>query len=141
MDALLPLIMRTIDWLAHKVPLSLRRLSSHTGGRAQDRATRLQQQKSQWSHRVQSGRSGRGTGGRYGNCYPRTMLTHCQKLWCDFRPCTLSQPLLANQRQDQTPPMTITPYPYPFPFYFCCPLIHSLTDFLLSMNIMCCPAT
>lgn len=81
--ALLPPITPSIDWLVHLSPHRLRGPICRRGDRLQGRVTRPRQQRPKWFHRVQSGRTGRGTGGRSGNCCPRTMLTHCLKRWCD----------------------------------------------------------
>lgn len=129
-----PLITPTIDWLVRKVHLSSPRLSGPLcSTQVQCRVTRPQQQRTKWCRRAQSGRTGRGTGGRSGSCCPRTMPTHCRKRWCDLRPWTPGDSaLLANQWHDQTP-MTITPYPFlHFIFYLSLPFIHSSMDFILS---------
>lgn len=83
---LLPRTTPIIDWLVRKVHLSPCRLSGpNTGGWLQRRVTPPRQML-EWLHRAQSGRTGRGTGGRSGSCCPRTMLTHCLRRWCDRPP-------------------------------------------------------
>lgn len=95
----LHLITPTIDWLFRKVHHSLQGLSSllcSMGGKAQHRVTLPLRRRPKWYRTAQSGRTGRGSGGKSGNCCPRTMLTHCLRLWCDPKTRTWSCTITDN---------------------------------------------
>lgn len=73
----------------HKVPLIPQQLSSSLCSKG-GRITPPPRRRPKLLRMAQSGRTGKGSGGKSGSCCPQKTLTRCPKLWCDPHPKNLS---------------------------------------------------